>query len=69
MKVRYFFLSWQLTDLLQEKHPDANAQDLMKLLGAEWGKVSDEDKTEWNEKASADKERQGSFALLKISNQ
>eukprot|EP01088_Endostelium_zonatum_P011328 TRINITY_DN2545_c0_g1_i1.p1 TRINITY_DN2545_c0_g1~~TRINITY_DN2545_c0_g1_i1.p1 ORF type:complete len:173 (+),score=78.63 TRINITY_DN2545_c0_g1_i1:98-616(+) len=56
-KSAYIFFSTAKRPDIKNQNPDAKAKDLLKLLAAEWKKMSDEEKAPYVTMADEDKER------------
>lgn len=56
-KSAYQYFCTEQRAKIKEENPDADPPELMRLLGAAWKDLSEEDKAPYNEKAATDKER------------
>ena len=56
-KNSYMFYCEKMRQTLKEENPDMNMIEITKLIGVEWKKLSDEQKNEFQDKASTDKKR------------
>mmetsp|Transcript_10420 Transcript_10420/g.10410 ORF Transcript_10420/g.10410 Transcript_10420/m.10410 type:complete len:112 (-) Transcript_10420:33-368(-) len=56
-KSAFMFFSQERRITLKTEQPDLKITEQSKVIGAEWGKLSDADKAPYAEKASQDKER------------
>jgi hypothetical protein len=56
-KNSYMFYCEKMRQTLKEENPDMNMIEITKLIGVEWKKLSDEEKNEFQDKASTDKKR------------
>ncbi|CAG9315651.1 unnamed protein product [Blepharisma stoltei] len=56
-KSAFMFFSQERRITLKTEQPDLKITEQSKVIGAEWGKLSDVDKAPYAEKASQDKER------------
>ncbi|ORY97785.1 high mobility group box domain-containing protein [Syncephalastrum racemosum] len=53
----YMFFSQEQRTRAQQENPDATFGQIGKILGEMWGKMSDEEKKPYTDKAEADKKR------------
>lgn len=56
-KTAFLFYCDDHRDTVKKANPDAKMTDLSKILGEQWGKLSDSQKKKYNDLAQADKDR------------
>ena len=53
----YFFFIQERRETLKKEKPNLDNKELIKAMGEEWNKLSDEEKKPYSKKAEADKKR------------
>ena len=53
----YFFFIQERRETLKKEKPNLDNKELIKTMGEEWNKLSDEEKKPYSKKADADKKR------------
>ncbi len=53
----YFFFIQERRESLKKEKPNLDNKELIKAMGEEWNKLSDEEKKPYSKKAEADKKR------------